>query len=252
MNDNLNLMLALREEWDALADSALYRDALRRWKETEPDLAVFDSPGELLLWCRDQADPREANRLVGAVLRVAADTVAARTLLQLIIPGLTARIGRALGREAACRRVAGVREELVQEVVVAAWERIAALAGTSPRWPACELVEGAWRRVRHQREKGRACERRLWPLESAREAAEPEWTRTTAEELTVCLIDAVRDGRLRPGQAGVVYTTRVLGVPPRALAGRCGPDERAVRARRARAERILTDGAGGSTVASPG
>ena len=80
-------------------------------------------------------------------------------------------------------------------------ERIAALAGTSPRWPACELVEGAWRRVRHQREKGRACERRHWPLESAREAAEPEWTRTTAEELTVCLIDAVREGRLRPRAA---------------------------------------------------
>ena len=252
MDDTLNLLLALRDEWDAIADSAHYREALRRWKETEPDLAAFDSPIDLLVWCRGQADPGEANRPIGAVLRVAADPIAARTLLQLIIPGLTARIGRALGREAACRRMAGVRDELVQEVVVAAWERIAALAGTSPKWPACELIEGTWRRVRHQREKCRACQRRLWPLETAREAAEPEWTRTTAEELTVCLIDAVREGRLRLGQAGVVYTTRVLGVPPRALAGHCGPDERAVRARRARAERILTTGAGRSTGPAPG
>jgi hypothetical protein len=29
--------------------------------------------------------------------------------------------------------MAGVRDELVQEVVVVAWERIAALAGTSPK-----------------------------------------------------------------------------------------------------------------------
>jgi DNA-directed RNA polymerase specialized sigma24 family protein len=240
MDDNFNLMHALQDEWDAVAGSLPYREAVRRWQEVESDLAGFDSPGEVVTWCRAQSDPAAANRPVGALLRLAADPIAARTVLQVIIPGLTVRIGRGLVREAGCRRMAGVRDELVQEVVVAAWERIAALAGTSPRWPACELIEGAWRRVRHQRERGRACQRRLWPLETAGQAVEPEWTRTTAEELTVCLVDAVRSGRLGPAQAGLIYTTRVLGVPPRQLAGRCGPDERAVRARRARAERALT------------
>lgn len=240
MDDNFNLIGALQDEWGAVADSSRYREALGRWQVTEPDLAGFSSPAGVVVWCRAQPDPREANRPVGALLRVAGDPLAARTLLQLIIPGLTVRIGRAMGREAQCRRMAGVKDELVQEVVAAAWERIVALAGTSPKWPACVLVEGAWRRVRQRRETARACQRRLWPLEAAREAVDAEWTRTTAEELTVCLIEAVREGRLQPGQAGVVYTTRVLGVPPKALAGRCGPDERAVRARRARAERTLT------------
>jgi len=240
MDDNFNLMGALQVEWDAVADSSRYREALRRWQATEPDLGGFNSPAEVVGWCRAQPDPGEANGPVGALLRLACDPLAARTLLQLIIPGLMVRIGRAVGREARCRRMAGVKGELVQEVVAAAWERITALAGTSPTWPACVLVEGAWRRVRQQRETGRACQRRLWPLEAASEAVDRQWARTTAEELTVCLIEAVRDGRLQPVQAGVVYTTRVLGVPPKALAGRCGPDERAVRARRARAERSLT------------
>ena len=166
----------------------------------------------MVVWCRRHPDPREANQPVGALLRLAADPVAARTLLQVLLPGLNIRIGRAAAKEARCRRRSGALDELAQEVVGAAWERIAALAGTSPAWPACELVEGAWRRVRHEREKGRLCQRRLWPLEGATPQAEPEWTRTTAEELTMCLVDAVRAGRLRPSQAGVVYTTRVLGV----------------------------------------
>jgi DNA-directed RNA polymerase specialized sigma24 family protein len=241
MDNDFNLIQALQDEWDAVADSPSYRAAMRRWQDTESALAGFSSPVEVVLWCRTHPEPREANQPVAALLRLAGDPVAARTLLQVLLPGLNVRIGRAAAKDARCRRSGGVLEELAQDVVAAAWERISALAGTSPAWPACVLVEGAWRRVRHQREKGRACQKPLWPLEAAKGAAEPpEWSRTTAEELTVCLIDAVRAGRLRSAQAGVVYTTRVLGVPPRALAGRCGPDERAVRARRARAERALT------------
>lgn len=240
MDNNFNLIRALHDDWDAICESPHYRAALGRWQQSEPALGGFASPAEVVRWCRSHPDPKESNPPVGALLRVAADPVAARTLLHVILPGLCVRVGRAAGKEARCRRSGGALDELAQEVLAAAWERITLLAGTSPAWPACVLVEGAWRRVRHQREKGRACQRHLWPLEAAKESAEgPEWSRTTAEELTVCLVDAVREGRLRPSQAGVVYTTRVLGIPPEALAGRCGPDERAVRARRARAERAL-------------
>lgn len=94
MDDNLNLMRALQDEWDAVAGSIPYREALHHWQEVEPDLAGFDSPGEVVAWCRGQSDPPAANRPVGALLRLAADPIAARTLLQVIIPGLTVRIGR--------------------------------------------------------------------------------------------------------------------------------------------------------------
>ena len=150
---------------------------------------------------------------------MAADPIAARTLLQLILPGLTARIGRAAGAGgSACRRMAGARDELVQEVVVAAWERIAVLAGHVADMAGVRAGRGGVAPSPPPAGEGPGLpEARLWPLEAAGEAAEPEWSRTTAEELTVCLIDAVRDGSAPAGQAGVVYTTRVLGVPPRAL-----------------------------------
>jgi DNA-directed RNA polymerase specialized sigma24 family protein len=240
MDDTFDLIQALREEWDAVGGSAPYRAALSRWQSAEPALARFDSPADIVAWCRTHPAPADANPPVGALLRVAADAMAARTLLQVLLPGLTVRIGRAAVKEARCRRAKGPLEEITQEVVSAAWEQIALLAGSSPGWPACAVIEGAWRRVRYQREKGRACQRRLWPLEAAGGGDGSDQKRTPAEELTLCLVDAVRGGRLRPGQAGVVYTTRVLGLSPRELVGRCGPDERAVRARRARAERALT------------
>src|SRR5437867_1261579 len=87
MDDNFNLIGALQVEWEAVADSSRYREALRRWGTMEPDLAGFNSPSEVVGWCRAQPDPREANRPVGALLRLAGDPLAARTLLQLIIPG---------------------------------------------------------------------------------------------------------------------------------------------------------------------
>jgi len=240
MDETFDLIQALREEWDAVGGSSPYRAALSRWQSVEPALAGFDRPADIVAWCRTHPAPGDANPPVGALLRVAADPIAARTLLQVILPGLTVRIGRAAAKEARCRRTRGALEEITQEVISAAWEQIAMLSGSSPAWPACAVIEGAWRRVRYQREKGRACQRRLWPLETVRGGDGAGQTRTLAEELTLCLVAAVRGGQLRPGQAGVVYTTRVLGLSPRELIGRCGPDERAVRARRARAERALT------------
>ena len=154
MDNDFNLIQALQDDWDALSDSPGYRAALGRWQQSEPALGGFDSPAGVVRWCRSHPDPKEANPPVGALLRVAADPVAARTLLQVILPGLNIRIGRAAGKEGRCRRSGGGLDELAQEVLAAAWERITLLAGTSPAWPACVLVEGAWRRVRHQR--GRA------------------------------------------------------------------------------------------------
>jgi hypothetical protein len=75
--------------------------------------------------------------VLGALLRHAAEPLAARAVLQAVVPAL---------RTLAARRVGGSRQLAQQaweagddfeaDVVEVALRRIAALAGTSPTWPA--------------------------------------------------------------------------------------------------------------------
>lgn len=241
METTLNVIRALDLEWETLGASPPYRSALARWAEREPALAGPSSPAEVVAGCHSRADRVAANAVVGALLRLAGDPLAARSVLQAILPGLAARgaKGMFMARPSRlCPAAWDGFEELGQELVATAWERIADLAGTSPAWPACVLVEGAWRRVRYRGETYRNQARATCSLDTAR-AAQADVGCSPGESLAACLLDAVEAGRLRPAQAGVIYTTRVLGHSPASLVPRCGPDAQAVRARRSRAERAL-------------
>lgn len=236
-----NIIKALDDEWETLGTSRRYRESLARWAEAEPVLSGFGSPAEVVKRAERRGDPAGSNELIGALLRLADDPLAARTLLQALLPGLAARAARGAWAARASRRCAPACEgldELDQEVVASAWERIRSLAGTSPDWPACVLVEGAWRRVRQRAETARARSCRSAPLTGAARA-EVDLDRPAAEALTVHLVDQVRRGRLKPAEAGLVYTTRVLGHSPSDLAQCLGIDARALRARRTRVERRL-------------
>lgn len=246
MDTTPNLFRSLDDEWAQLGRSAAACAALARWVTQEPVLAGFDNPAAVVELCRKPKDPDRVNAVLGALLRLADDHLAGRTLLQAVLPGLLTRAARGtwLARPAPqCSALWDGAEEFGQELVGELWQRIRALAGTSPRFPACVLVEGAWRRVRQRGETARARGRCTVPLsEAAPVLADPGRGRSSAEALTACLVDAVRRRRLRPAQAGLVYTTRVLGHPTSDLVGRFGPDRQAVRARRARVERILEAG----------
>lgn len=236
-----NIIKALDDEWKMLGTSRRYREALARWGEAEVVLAGFSSPAEVVNRAERRGDSAAANELVGALLRLAADPLAARTLLQALLPGLASRAARGQWAARASRRCPAVCEglaELDQEVVAAAWERIMALAGTSPDWPACTIVDGAWRRVRQRAETARARACRSMPLARAARV-EANLGRSAPEALTVHLVGEVRRGRMRPAEAGLVYSTRVLGHSPAELGARLGVDPRALRARRARIERRL-------------
>ncbi|MEW6470936.1 MAG: hypothetical protein AB1679_01580 [Actinomycetota bacterium] len=244
MDATHNLFRSLDVEWTRLGGTAAARAALARWATQEPVLADLDDPAAVVEVCRRHKDPERCNAVVGALLRLADDDLAARTLLQALLPGLLTRAARGtwLARPTSqCSTLWDGPEELGQELVAELWQRIRTLAGTSPRFPACALVEGAWRRVRQRSETARA--RCTVPLSEVGPAAsEARPGRSTAEALTVCLVDAVRRQRLGPTQAGLVYTTRVLGHPTSVLVGPFGPDRQAVRARRARVERKLAAG----------
>lgn len=102
---------SLDREWVMLSTSEPAMRALKRWGAESPMLAV-ETFEELLArrW-----DPHVARPLLRALAeRAAADRVAARTLLQALVPGLGAL----------ARRFAAQDSEVSAELITLAWERI--------------------------------------------------------------------------------------------------------------------------------
>lgn len=240
--DTPNPFRSLTREWATLGRSPRGRDAIRRWSEAEPALAGFDSPADLVARCQRRGDPRAANDLLGSLLRLAHDELAARTVLQAVLPSLAARAWRRrwdgnFGDTG--RGLWDSVEDLDVEVVVFALERIRELAGTSPEWPSQAIVEVSYARFRWSARVARRRRVDTVPLEPTHEPVALAPDRSFADELTETLIDAVRAGSIRQRDAAVIYATRVLGHTPGELAAVQRRDVRAVRYQRARAERTL-------------
>jgi len=60
-----------------------------RWSGRQPDLARFASPAELVAAAHDRADAAARADLEGLTQEAATDPLAARTVLQALLPGLT-------------------------------------------------------------------------------------------------------------------------------------------------------------------
>jgi hypothetical protein len=171
-----------------------------------------DTAGEEL------TDERQA--ALGALLRLAAqDEFAARTVLQAMLPGLVA-MGRRLSYMVASGSGRWAdHDELEQEIVATAYERVRALAGTSQAWPARTLLDQTRGRLRALYENERRRQARSVAMtpeyaESIADTAE----HSAAEELAHMVVDAVQNGTLAPGPAGLLYTCGVLGREVRSVA----------------------------------
>lgn len=102
---------ALDAEWVTVSTAPAARRALDRWRSVEPALDV----AELAELMDRRRTPEGAHAVLGALARLApTDRLAARTLLQALVPGLGA-LARALGRG---------EEDVAAELVSLAWERI--------------------------------------------------------------------------------------------------------------------------------
>ena len=235
------LFEALDAEWATVGTSPEARAAFERWAMVEPALAGMKSPAEAVASCRGAA-PVTSAPVLGALLRHANEPLAARAVLQTVVPSL---------RIQAARRVGGVRQmvsgqgweagdDFDADVVEVALRRIAELAGTSPPWPAQAICESTWMTMRCGLVRSAR-----WGTVSAlnEEVADVEASpeRSGAEALTVALVDAVRAQWLPVDDAGVIYTTRVLGRSAAELASAQGRTARALRAQRSRAEQRLAD-----------
>jgi hypothetical protein len=139
------------------------------------------------------------------------------------------------------RRTAPVwqrREELHQDVIVIALDRIQALAGTAPSYPCRAVVDGTWQRVRHHAASVRQALRTRADIEAGDDAVASA-ERSGLEELGLVVIEAVTAGTLGTLEAGLVYSCHVAGYGVAELAPATGRTARSLWRRRRRAEELL-------------
>jgi hypothetical protein len=96
----VNLPQRLDAEWRHLVAAPATAATLAQWRHLAPDLADFADLDELRTAVHDRTDPDRSDRILSALARLAAtgghgDTLAARVILQLLIPGAI-RLGRRL------------------------------------------------------------------------------------------------------------------------------------------------------------
>jgi DNA-directed RNA polymerase specialized sigma24 family protein len=218
---------ALDAEWRRIAASATGRAATRRWAEDEPALASTCSGDDVVARCQLR-DGHQGDLALGAVLRMAVDDEFARqTVIQVILPGLLGMSHRAGYMVGASGGRWADHDELEQEILTIAFERISALAGTTQVWPARTLLDQTWRRLRllHDKERQRgACRVPMECYPDLPTTDEP----SPAEELAQVVVDAVRAGTLTPGVAAMFYTCRVLGHSIVSIAPTVGRDPRTI------------------------
>jgi len=248
---------SLSAEWARAGTSIRARTTHATWAEREAPLSSFRSPAEAVEFCH-LARGAAANRILGSLLHVD-DDLAARAVLQALLPGLAAMSRRARRRWPWMfdRECDGpwVDWGFDHEAVATAHARIAHLSGSRVEWPATSILDHVWRHVRwveeqHRRTHASACFRK-WHVEPSGPLVESvanedldvrsssEKSQTAAEELAELLAQAMRLGLVGSRGAALVYESRIVGRPVAEIARRTGEDERLLRYHRNQAERKL-------------
>lgn len=220
---------ALYQEWASLAQSAATTTALARWGTDDPTLARFATMAELTAFVERRGSPAASDTVLAALARRApADQLAARALLQLLLPALCGLAKR--------HRWIGEADERAQAVVAIAYERIRTYPfERRPRRIAANVVWDTTQRLLAERDH----QRREPPLagpEDAGERAAPVPDESPTEELLELLSWAHQRGHLSPQAVRLIALTRVADVAPAQLVPEFGNDPYSVRRRRNRAE----------------
>lgn len=210
--EETNLLRDLERAWasDGAGPDAIA--AIQRWAADEPRFGRFAHPAALVAACQSRRDQRAEQLVEDLADRALADPWAARTILQALLPGLAA-LTASHRKLVGPRRVFATLNEMDQFVLCTAFERITEVGAKTDQFRLRCVQDTTWARVRSHAAAHRREQARRAPLEAvAMRAAPPE--RTSAEELTIVLVDAVERGVLRRADAGLVYTTCVAGHAP--------------------------------------
>jgi DNA-directed RNA polymerase specialized sigma24 family protein len=225
----IDVVAALDRDWEALVTTTL-SGRLRRWSQREPRLAAFSTASELLGSLRRLRGDHDAeNAILAALLREArTDPLAARVVLQALLPGLKRLAGRLL-------HTAAERDELWSLLLAHGWERIRSypLERRPRRIAANLLLDTAHATLAtlaaERSSRAQACELEATPAEPV----------AAVDEVEVVLARAVRAGALSREEAVLILQTRIEGVSLASLAADGQVAYEALRKRRRRAERRL-------------
>lgn len=224
----------LDDEWKYLATSADAARALARWA-ADPALEGFADLHAVIDESQRRGRPVESDRILLALLRRApSDPVAARTVLQALMPGLKSLMAN--------YQLTGAPEEVSTAVIEAAFERIKSYpCDRRPARVAANLLNDTrqvlWRAARKERRLRLVTE----PLNEAdlEHVAHHRTEECPTDELVGLVAEAVRLRQVAPSGAQVILLTRVLDVSIEDLAGDTNTKPKTVRKRRDRAEAAL-------------
>lgn len=229
MTHRTNVIDVLEDEWEELVRSSRLADALRAWAADDPALH-FDSPAALVETAENRHRPGDADVVLAALARRAGtDDLAARFLLQLVLPGCK-RMLRLYGRHDP--------EEWAALVVSTMWDCIRHYPiDRRPERVAANLLLDARQRVIRavRRHRPTAPLHRLPEHDLPAVAPGPG----PAAEAVSAVGEAVRRGRVDLDDARLVVLTRLGGVTVAEVARHARTGEQTVRRRRHRTEARL-------------
>jgi hypothetical protein len=236
----------LTRDWAITGQSPTARSTMTRLARTTPLLAAFRTPNDAVLAC-NRRDGERCHQILRALVHHAPDEpLAARAALQAILPGLLAISRRAQhpsnGRLVGPGRPFTSSAELATDIISTAYERIRTGVDAASSWPATKILDSTAMRIRTLAR----IHRRVTAAESVL-PPEPQnpclrAARTSDEEYTLVLVDAVRTGVLQRDDAALLYANRVLGHSVSDIAGAVGRNGSVLRRERRRAEcQLLRD-----------
>jgi DNA-directed RNA polymerase specialized sigma24 family protein len=238
------IFAGLQRDWERITGRPEMKARFQEWALAEPVLERCSGANGIVRSVRWQGrrPTDEGASVMAALERQAADPLAARTLLQALLPRIRAekvlvpKYGH--GIDEAWQRPADTVADLVAECFVAVKRH----AGEDRDDVARLVLQEATRRLRSARQVQRRYHLRtalLLPDDPGSATADLSEARSPAEWLAVTLTDAVRSNHLSKGEARLVYGARVKGLPVSEVGRRVGMPPKAVYYALARAERSL-------------
>lgn len=229
MTHRTNVIDVLDAEWEELVGSPRLAAALGDWAEDEPALR-FESPAALVEQTERRDRPADTDAVLAALARRAGtDDLAARFLLQLVLPGCK-RLLRLYGRRDP--------EEWAALIVSTMWDRIRHYpVGRRPERVAANLLLDVRQRVIRAVRRHRPTAPLHGLAEHDLPAVDPG--PGAAAEVVGAVGAAVRRGRVDLDDARLVVLTRLGEVTVAEVAEHARTSEQTVRKRRRRTEARL-------------
>lgn len=196
-----------------MAAKAPAQQAMRAWAERVPTLAGYDSPAGLVAVIGRMGDPERSCQLLADLLALAdMDVLAARAVLQAVIPGLR-RAAHRRWRTASGNGPWPSYDDVAADTISAAWEAIRARAGERHDYPARVIVRFAEGRLRRTHESWLATNRDLVELTDETAPGQPALDADlgTEQHALTIITDALETGIIDPKEASILIATAVHG-----------------------------------------